>query len=101
MPLIALIPSALWYSNLRTEYDIEYIKAAKVWESFEKIDVDEDSMIILYTFLQPEEVPEALYGAILFDLSTCDVKYFTLEASMKEDGPGAAEAYLCIRRMAS
>lgn len=38
-------------------------------------------MIILYTFPQPEEMPEALYGAILFDQSTGDVKYFTLEAS--------------------
>ena len=53
LPLIALFPSAQWYSNLRMEYDIEDLKAAKVWESFEKIEVDEDHMIIFYTFPQP------------------------------------------------
>jgi hypothetical protein len=81
LPFIALFPSAQWYSNLRMDYDIEELKAAKVWESFEKIDVDEDHMIILYTFPEPEEVPEALYGAILFEQSTGDIQYFTLEAS--------------------
>lgn len=81
LPFIALFPSAQWYSNLRTEYDIEDLKAAKVWESFEKIEVDGDRMIILYTFPQPEVVPEALYGAVLIDHSTGDLKYCTLEAS--------------------
>ena len=81
LPFIALFPSAQWYSNLRTEYDIEDLKAAKVWESFEKIEVDGDRMIILYTFPQPEVVPEALYGAVMIDHSTGALKYYTLEAS--------------------
>ena len=84
LPFIALFPSAQWYSNLRMDYDIEELKAAKVWESFEKIEIDEDNMIILYTFPQPEEVPEALYGAVLLNQSTNDSKYFTLEASYED-----------------
>lgn len=81
LPFIALFPSAQWYSNLRMDYDLDELKAAKVYESFEKIDVDEDNMIILYTFPQPEEMPEALYGAVLLNQSTNAVKYFTLESS--------------------
>ena len=80
LPFIALFPSAQWYINLRMDYELEDLKAAKVWESFEKIQVD-DTMIILYTFPQPEEVPEALYGAVLLNHSANDLKYFTLEAS--------------------
>ena len=84
LPFIALFPSAQWYSNLRKEHNLDELKAAKVWESFEKIEVDEDNMIILYTFPQPEEVPEALYGAVLLNQSTNDLKYFTLEASYED-----------------
>ena len=81
LPFIALFPSAQWYSNLRMEYELEELKAAKVWESFEKIEVNEDNMIILYTFPRPEDVSEALYGAVLLNQSTNGLKYFTLEAS--------------------
>ena len=84
LPFIALFPSAQWYCNLRMDYDIEELKAAKVWESFEKIQVDDDTMIVLYTFPQPEEVSEALYGAVLLNHSTNDLKYFTLEASYED-----------------
>ena len=84
LPFIALFPSAQWYSNLRMDYDIEELKAAKVWESFEKIELDEQNMIILYTFPHPEEVPEALYGAVLLNHSTNYLKYFTLEASYED-----------------
>ena len=69
-PLIALFPSAQWYIHLRKRYDLEDLKAAKVWEDFEKIDADDDHTIILYTFPQPEEVPESLYGAVLLTHST-------------------------------
>ena len=81
LPFIALFPSAQWYINLRMDYELEELKAAKVWESFEKIEIDEDNMLILYTFPQPEDVPEALYGAVLLNHSANDLKYFTLEAS--------------------
>ena len=84
LPFIALFPSAQWYSNLRMEYELEELKAAKVWESFEKIEVNEDNMIILYTFPRPEDVSEALYGAVLLNQSTNDSKYFTLEASYED-----------------
>ena len=79
LPFIALFPSAQWLSNLRMYYELEDLKAAKVWESFEKIQVDEDTMIVLYTFPQPEDVPEAIYGAVLLNQATNEIKYFTLE----------------------
>ena len=84
LPFIALFPSAQWLSNLRMYYELEDLKAAKVWESFEKIQVDEDTMIVLYTFPQPEDVPEAIYGAVLLNQDTNEIKYFTLEASYED-----------------
>ena len=79
LPFIALFPLAQWYINLRMKYELQELKAAKVWESYEKIEVNEDNMIILFTFPQPEEVPETVYGAVLNSL-----KYFTLEASYED-----------------
>ena len=84
LPFIALFPSAQWYINLRMKYELQELKAAKVWESFEKIEVDQDNMIILYTFPQPEEVAEALYGAVLLNQSTNGLKYVTLEACYED-----------------
>ena len=84
LPFIALFPSAQWLSNLRMDYELDDLKAAKVWESFEKIQVDEDTMIVLYTFPQPEDVPEAIYGAVLLNQATNEIKYFTLEASYED-----------------
>ena len=84
LPFIALFPSAQWYGNLRMEYGIEELKAAGVWESFEKIQVDEDRMIILYTFPEPEDVTEAAYGAVMLDQAANVLKYFTLEASYQD-----------------
>ena len=84
LPFIALFPSAQWYSNLRMDYELEDLKAVKVWDSFEKIPVDEDTMIVLYTFPKPEDVPEAAYGAVLLNQATNEIKYFTLEASYED-----------------
>jgi hypothetical protein len=84
LPYIALFPSAQWYSNLRMDYELEDLKAAKVWENFEKIQVDEENMIVLYTFPKPEDVPEAIYGAVLLNQTTNELKYFTLEASYND-----------------
>ena len=84
LPFIALFPSAQWLSNLRMDYELEDLKAAKVWDSFEKIQVDEDTMIVLYTFPEPEDVPEAIYGVVLLNQATNELKYFTLEASYED-----------------
>ena len=81
LPFIALFPSVQWLSNLRMDYELEDLKAAKVWDSFEKIPVDEDTMILLYTFPQPEDATEARYGAVLVNQSANDLTYYTLEAS--------------------
>lgn len=99
LPFIALFPSAQWLSNLRMDYEQEDLKAAKVWDSFEKIPVDEDTMIVLYTFPKPEDVLEAAYGAVLLNQATNEIKYLTLRSAMKTSGLCAAGIPRCIRAM--
>ena len=94
LPSIAIFPSPLWYYNLRMEYELDELKAAKVWDDFERIEVDEDRLIVIYIFPQPVEAPEALYGAVLLNQSTNDVKYFTLES-------GNEDKWVVCRRDAS
>lgn len=81
LPYISLFPSTQWYISLMDEFDLEELNAAKVYEGFEKIEVDEEHLLILYTFPEPEEVPEAAYGAVLLDISSGIAEYYTLEAS--------------------
>ena len=52
LPFIALFPSAQWYCNLGMEYELEELKAAKVWECFEKIEIDENNMCKKQVFNQ-------------------------------------------------
>ena len=80
-PLNSLYPSDEWCDDLSFECDLEELEKEDVWEDFEKIVLDEGNMILLYTFPQPEDVPEARYGAILVNQSANDLTYYTLEAS--------------------
>lgn len=45
----------------------------------EVLDVDNDYKLILYTFPEPNEIPEALYGAVLLNGVTNKSEYYTLE----------------------
>lgn len=45
----------------------------------EVLDVDNDYKLILYTFPEPNEIPEALYGAVLLNGGTNKAEYYTLE----------------------
>ncbi len=45
----------------------------------EVLDVDNDYKLILYTFPEPNEIPEALYGAVLLNGVTNKAEYYTLE----------------------
>ena len=69
LPSIALFPSPLWYYNFRQKYDLEKLHAARVYERFERIDVDENHMLILYVFPLPQEMTEAVYGAVMLNMS--------------------------------
>ena len=61
LPFIALFPSAQWLSNLRMDYELEDLKAAKVWDSFEKIPVDEDTMTYRFVSAEFPDITETIY----------------------------------------
>ena len=84
LPIESLYPSEEWCDDLSFECDLEELEKEDVWEDFEKIELDEGNMIFLYTFPQPEDATEALYGAVLFNQSINDLTYFTLEASYED-----------------
>lgn len=54
------------------------------WDAFRIVRVDNygDYKLILYQFPEPKEVPEALYGAVLLDMTTHKADYYTLEYSV-------------------
>lgn len=84
LPSIALFPSAQWYYDLRQYYDIKELKAVGVYERFERIDVDENHMLILYVFPLPQEMTEAVYGAVMLNTVTSEAEYYTLESSVDD-----------------
>ena len=84
LPLSSLFPSEEWCDDVSFECDLDELNAEEVWENFEQIEFGEGNMIILYTFPQPEDTPEAIYGAVLLNKSTNDMTYFTLEASFED-----------------
>ena len=99
LPSIALFTFAPWYYNLRQYYDIKELKAAGVYEEFEKIDVDDDHMLILYTFPHPQEPREALYGAVMVNAMTNEAEYYTVEMSSNDQwlvGKNTIGGHSCI-----
>ena len=49
----------------------------------EMLDVCNNYKLILYTFPEPDEIPEALYGAVLLNRTTNKAEYYTLECGWK------------------
>ena len=49
----------------------------------EMLDVGNNYKLILYTFPEPNEIPEALYGAVLLNRVTNKAEYYTLECGWK------------------
>lgn len=50
----------------------------------EVLDVDNDYKLMLYTFPEPNEIPEALYGAILLNSAVNKAEYYTLECGWED-----------------
>ena len=63
---------------------LKELNAAGVYERFERIDVDENHMLILYVFPQPQEMTEAVYGAVMLNTMTSEAEYYTLESSVDD-----------------
>ena len=98
LPYIALFPSmGPWFYDIRRHFEQEEIVAAVVYEGFEKMEVGEDYILIIYNFPEPAEVPEAAYGAVLLNRSTTQAEYYILEASL--DGKWAVGSKTTTRHL--
>ena len=98
LPYIALFPSmGPWFYDIRRHFEQEEIVAAVAYEGFEKMEVGEDYILIIYNFPEPAEVPEAAYGAVLLNRSTTQAEYYILEASL--DGKWAVGSKTATRHL--
>lgn len=57
---------------------------------FNKLEIDDDFMVVVYNFPEPEVLGEALYGAVLVNKNNNTAKYHTLEV-----GPDGSW-YFCL-----
>lgn len=67
-----------------------------LWRKFEIFRVEKHGSyrVIIYQFPEPEEVPEAVYGAVLLDTTTNTAEYYTLEYSYNDKWVyGSTNAY--------
>lgn len=57
------------------------------WDNFQVkgIDYSQDWVVIAFEFPEPQQIPEACFGAIFFHKSGKGAKYFTLEKSTGEN----------------
>ena len=62
---------------------------------FNKLEIDDDFMVIFYNFPEPEVLGEALYGAVLVNKNNNTAKYHTLEI-----GPDGSW-YFCLRSLSN
>ena len=62
---------------------------------FNKLEIDDDFMVVVYNFPEPEVLGEALYGAVLVNKNNNTAKYHTLEVGT--DGSW----YFCLRSLSN
>ena len=87
LPPVALYMSSEW--NLGEDFDMGdgfY---------FNKLEIDDDFMVVVYNFPEPEVLGEALYGAVLVNKNNNTAKYYTLEVGT--DG----SCYFCLRSLSN
>ena len=85
LPPVALYMSSEW--TLGDEFDMGE------GFYFNKLEINEDFMVVFYNFPEPEVLGDALYGAVLVNKNNNTAKYHTLEVGT--DGSW----YFCLRRM--
>ncbi len=62
-------------------------KGWDIWEEYEwedgfyidRLEVESHHTIVFYNFPEPEQIQDALYGAVLIDNTTGEAEYYTLE----------------------
>ena len=72
LPPVALYMSSEW--NLGEDFDMGE------GFYFNKLEIKDDLMVVVYNFPEPEVIGEALYGAVLVNKNDNTAKYYTLEA---------------------
>lgn len=72
LPPVALYMSSEW--NLGDDFNMGE------GFYFNKLEINDDFMVVVYNFPEPEVIGEALYGAVLFNKNDNTAKYHTLEA---------------------
>ena len=87
LPPVALYMSSEW--NLGDDFNMG--------EGFylNKLEINEDFMVVFYNFPEPEVIGDALYGAVLVNKNNNTAKYHTLEA-----GPDDAW-HFCLRSLSN
>lgn len=86
---------------------LHMVKEWPIWESYEwelgfyadRLDVDDNHMVIFYNFPEPQGIPEALYGAVLVNKLTDKAEYYTLESSYNDSwmlGSMTTESHRCF-----
>ena len=66
---------------------LNIVKGWNIWQDCEwedgfyidRLEVGKDHTVIFYNFPEPQQIPEALYGAVLINNITGKAKYYTLE----------------------
>lgn len=66
---------------------LHMVKGWDIWGEYEweegfyidRLEVEQSHTIIFYNFPEPQQIPEALYGAVLIDNTTGKAEYYTLE----------------------
>jgi hypothetical protein len=53
---------------------------------FNKLQIDDDFMVVIYSFPESEVIGEAFYGAVLVNKNNNTARYHTLEAGPDESG---------------
>ena len=83
LPPVALYMSSEW--NLGDDFNMGE------GFYFNKLEIDDDFMVVVYNVPEPEVLGEALYGAVLVNKNNNTAKYHTLEV-----GPDGSW-YFCLR----
>ena len=87
LPPVALYMSSEW--NLGDDFNMGE------GFYFNKLEINDDFMVIVYNFPEPEVLGEALYGAVLVNKNNNTAKYHTLEVGT--DGSW----YFCLRSLSN
>ena len=83
LPTDALLDTDWWKSCIELSENEDFYFE---WDELhcDKIKVNDDYEMVVYTFPKPRQTPDAAYGAVLINTANSDATYYTLEYSFCE-----------------